>query len=209
MKEEEAQPSRIPLTSLEQIMYKMLTEVRSQFRLPFSPFVQYPLGRYRADFAIPQLKLAIECDGHAFHSAPDKKAQDQKRDAELAKYGWTTVRFREIDLKENKGEVAKTLTALIFRLWKHAIKMQGKKTSSADLHMPNMRKYGGMDDMEFINLTQQYCDSCVSLPLGIVPMDMVEILAESDPNDSGTKAESDSDKQEKHGSATDQEQPKE
>lgn len=124
--EEIAEPTGIRLTSLEQIMRKMLINIREAYRLPFNPWVQYPLGRYRADFAIPQLKLAIECDGQAWHSHPDKKASDQMRDAELAQHGWTTVRFSEVDLKENQENVQKTVLALIFKLWKKAVDEQNE-----------------------------------------------------------------------------------
>lgn len=130
--EEVAQPTGIRLTSLEQIMKKMLMGMKQVYNFPFEPFAQYPLGRYRADFAMPQIKLAIECDGQAWHSHPDKKAQDQMRDAELAKYGWTTVRFSEIDLKENAEAVQKTVATLVFKLWKKALEDQKNNQKRAN-----------------------------------------------------------------------------
>lgn len=128
--EEEVQPTGIRRTSLEQIMYKMIVGLRQQLRLPLASFEQFPLGRYRADFAFPQIKLAVECDGQAWHSHPDKKAADKMRDAELAKFGWTTVRFSEVDLKEKENEVAKSVTALIYRLWKQAVEKQQEQQQS-------------------------------------------------------------------------------
>ena len=112
-------------------MYKMLVGMRQVYNIPFTSYSQYPLGRYRADFAIPHIKLAIECDGQAWHSHPDKKAQDQMRDAELARYGWTTVRFSEVDLKENQDAVQKTAATLIFKLWKKALEDQKKQKQQA------------------------------------------------------------------------------
>lgn len=136
--EEVAEPANVRLTSLEQIMAKMLTGMEQSLRLPFKPWMQYPLGRYRTDFAFPAIKLAIECDGQAWHSHPDKKAADQARDAELARFGWTTVRFSEIDLKENQPEVEKSVATLIYKLWKVALEQQEKQTDA-------QKKAAGLD----------------------------------------------------------------
>jgi very-short-patch-repair endonuclease len=173
--EEEAQPAGIKLTSLEQIMYKMLSGMKFSMRLPFDPWVQYPLGPYRADFAIPQLRLDIECDGYAWHSDPVKKAKDQSRDAELAKYGWTTIRFNEFELKENQDAVQKTVSSLIFKLWKAALDRQQKKPGEkSGAVLPAMSKQAWVadaDGFEFGELiNSRFVVSFVSPPLGIVPM---------------------------------------
>jgi very-short-patch-repair endonuclease len=128
--EEVAQPSGIRLTSLEQIMFKTITNLQQHF--PFKPWIQYPLGKYRADFAIPQLKLAIECDGGIWHENPEKKAKDKIRDAELSKFGWTTLRFSETELKEKQPQVQKTVGGVIYKLWKGAIDQQKKQQEQFD-----------------------------------------------------------------------------
>lgn len=51
--------------------------------------LQYPVGPYRTDLAIPAVRLAIEADGAAYHN----KANDDKRDAYFASQGWTVIRF--------------------------------------------------------------------------------------------------------------------
>ncbi|ADC48972.1 hypothetical protein BpOF4_04540 [Alkalihalophilus pseudofirmus OF4] len=38
-------------------------------------------------------KLAIEADGKAFHSSPQQKARDKRRDAFLRNNGWRVMRF--------------------------------------------------------------------------------------------------------------------
>lgn len=55
--------------------------------LPFYP--QYPVAGYFVDFADPVRKIAIECDGKAFHDAK----KDSKRDCELMELGWRVIRF--------------------------------------------------------------------------------------------------------------------
>jgi len=56
--------------------------------LPFSVWPQYPVGKYFVDFAIVHKKIAIECDGAAYHDAE----KDAVRDEELRKIGWAVVR---------------------------------------------------------------------------------------------------------------------
>ena len=177
MAEEVAQPSGIRLTSLEQIMAKMLVNMRFSMRLPFMPWMQYPLGPYRVDFAIPQIKMAIECDGDAWHNNPEKKSKDQMRDALLAKYGWTTVRFREADLQENKDAVQNTVSSLLLKLWRKAYEAQGnKKAASAIPAMTktNIVAEGGIDDISLANVSQDFY--ILSQPLDYIPMDVYEYL---------------------------------
>jgi very-short-patch-repair endonuclease len=52
-------------------------------------YPQFPVMRYFADFANPVAKVAIECDGAAFH---DEK-KDEIRDRNLRDAGWTVYRF--------------------------------------------------------------------------------------------------------------------
>jgi hypothetical protein len=53
-------------------------------------YPQYPIGRVFVDFANPAAKVAIECDGAAWHDP----ATDAKRDATLKALGWTVYRFQ-------------------------------------------------------------------------------------------------------------------
>lgn len=52
-------------------------------------YPQYPVGRVFVDFANPKARVAIECDGAAYHT---DKAKDAARDAVLAEMGWTVYR---------------------------------------------------------------------------------------------------------------------
>ncbi len=54
---------------------------------------QFDLGPYRIDIAFPNVKMAIECDGRAYHSTPGQIAHDQRRDQYMAGLGWTVLRF--------------------------------------------------------------------------------------------------------------------
>lgn len=121
-KEEAVQPSRIRLTSLEQKMNQMLHGMN----LPFNYLAQYPLGPYRADFAVPALKLALEVDGEKWHNNPEALAKDKRRDAELAYYGWTVARFAEREIKDRLPDVEYTVTTIVNDLWRKAVERHQK-----------------------------------------------------------------------------------
>jgi hypothetical protein len=53
---------------------------------------------YKADIACPEIKLAIEVDGHS-HTLPSKREEDRKKEKALESLGWKVLRFwnQEID----------------------------------------------------------------------------------------------------------------
>jgi very-short-patch-repair endonuclease len=63
---------------------------------------QHPLGPYWIDFAIPSRKLALECDGLAYHSSSKMKEHDRKRDAYMKRMGWKVMRFTYKDLLQDQ-----------------------------------------------------------------------------------------------------------
>ena len=121
--ESDVEPASIPLTSLEQEMYKMIQSLE----IPFQKWIQYPIGSYKADFAIPMIRLDIECDGQKWHATPDAKAHDKKRDGELANSGWTIIRFGELEIKENQEAIKKTIIGYVYKLWQQALEQQKKQ----------------------------------------------------------------------------------
>jgi very-short-patch-repair endonuclease len=127
--EAEVQPVGVPLTSLEQEMYKMIQSLE----IPFQKIIQCPIGPYKADFAIPRIMLDIECDGAKWHATPDAKAHDKKRDSQLAAAGWTVIRFGEVAIKENQDAIKKTIIGYVYKLWQKALEQQ-KKQHEADNH---------------------------------------------------------------------------
>lgn len=74
--------------------------------LPFSVWPQYPVGKYFVDFAIVHKRIAIECDGAAYHNAE----KDAKRDVELSSIGWRVVRIPGKDCWTDEcGQIIKGL----------------------------------------------------------------------------------------------------
>jgi very-short-patch-repair endonuclease len=62
---------------------------------------QHRVGRYRLDFAWPQIKLGLEIDG-PHHFRPDVAVKDTFRDSELQDQGWLIFRVRYTDSFEEQ-----------------------------------------------------------------------------------------------------------
>jgi hypothetical protein len=73
--------------------------VRHVLRVPGIPpceqqyRMHLPFGPVRLDAAWPEVKLAVELDGAAFHGSPAARERDLRRDAALAALGWVVLRF--------------------------------------------------------------------------------------------------------------------
>lgn len=76
---------------------------------------QFPIGRYRLDFAWPDLKIALEIDGW-HHRSPEGAQRDARRDAKLRADGWLTFRVDDqvglTAMKEQIVRVCKIVHAL-------------------------------------------------------------------------------------------------
>lgn len=70
---------------------------------PVRVYSQIPCGRYRIDLVIfsKTRKIAIECDGKAYHSSPEQIAHDRKKDIFLKRNGWDVIRFTGSDIYNN------------------------------------------------------------------------------------------------------------
>ena len=81
-------------TDIEQIMQIALEETG----LPFER--QKRISTYTVDFSIEinDYKLAVECDGLYWHTAPGRQERDAKRDKDISDLGWTIIRFSDKDI---------------------------------------------------------------------------------------------------------------
>jgi len=104
------------MTPIERRMYVAMLMVGIRDIRP-----QFPIGRYRADFAVlhkPDRRIVVECDGHDFHEKTKKQAaHDKKRDRFLQGEGWPVLRFtgQEIvtDVEACATEVAIQLGVIV------------------------------------------------------------------------------------------------
>ena len=59
-------------------------------------------GPYRVDLTLPKYRIAIECDGKAYHSSPKQREQDKRRSGYLYRNGYTSVlRFTGSEINRN------------------------------------------------------------------------------------------------------------
>ncbi|RVP93283.1 endonuclease domain-containing protein [Sinorhizobium meliloti] len=70
---------------------------------------QVPCGKYRIDIALPVYRIAIECDGKAYHSTPSQKARDRRKNAYLKDNGWKVLRFSGKRINGNLSEVLRRI----------------------------------------------------------------------------------------------------
>jgi len=75
-------------------------------------------GRFvaRVDFAYPEVRLAIEMDGHDSHRTPADLQRDLARQNLLVGAGWTVLRFTWADVVGCPAEVAATIRRQLSRL---------------------------------------------------------------------------------------------
>ena len=77
--------------------------------------VEYPIDRFFLDFAIPNKKIAIECDGKKFHNNFDKERSTEKTNKDYARNtylqirGWRIVRFTGSQIVKNPIECVRTI----------------------------------------------------------------------------------------------------
>lgn len=78
-------------------------------REKWRPRAQHSVGAYRVDIAIPEAKLAIESDGHRFHSTNEQLEADAARQNALVAEGWTPLRFSAAQAFLKPADVAEQI----------------------------------------------------------------------------------------------------
>lgn len=78
---------------------------------------QYKVGTKRVDFAYPEQKLAVECDGYKWHKQDKEQIEkDIERDKYLAKKGWRVLHFSGVQIRRNiKGCINEIKEALFIK----------------------------------------------------------------------------------------------
>lgn len=91
-------------TDIEIKMEQILEELKIDAVMQFPIRSKYG---YIADFAIPELKIIIECDGEHWHKIGN--AHDRKRDGFLKSRGWKILRFRGNQIKNEEDYCKKKI----------------------------------------------------------------------------------------------------
>ncbi len=82
-------------------------------------YPQYPVGRFFVDFGNPVAKVAIECDGYAYHLDKEK---DAERDMALSDLGWVVYRipgYRCVEEFDEEAREAPAARQLIDEIGSH------------------------------------------------------------------------------------------
>ena len=91
-------------TDAERVLWRALRESA----LPWKFRRQHPIGHYIADFACPEMKLAIEIDGGQ-HGI--QQEADIARTESLTGHGYRVIRFWNNDVLENCAGVLEAIRA--------------------------------------------------------------------------------------------------
>ena len=75
--------------------------------------VNFRVGPFLVDIAIPEQRIAIEIDGWAFHSDQHAFQNDRTRQNKLALQGWQVLRFTWLDLTQHPDRVLAQIRAAI------------------------------------------------------------------------------------------------
>jgi very-short-patch-repair endonuclease len=81
-------------------------------RLP-KPATNHEIGGRTRDFAWPEQRFVVETDGYRYHSSPQARRRDNRRDRELTALGWRPVRFTYEEIAFEPREVAQELVRLL------------------------------------------------------------------------------------------------
>ena len=99
------------------IEFKLYEAMRQE---GLSPTPQHRIEAYFVDFAFPDIKLAIEADGLAFHTG-DRRERDRNRDRFLARRGWTVKRFHGTTIHQKAGNCAYVIKQEVDTRRRHAL----------------------------------------------------------------------------------------
>jgi len=66
----------------------------------FEPVHNLRVGRWFLDIALPELMVAVECDGGNWHNSKEARERDAKKDAYLRGHGWEVFRFSGKRIKD-------------------------------------------------------------------------------------------------------------
>ena len=92
-----------PMTPIEALLFEAL---RAKGLMPHP---QYGIRPYRADFAFPEERLVVECDGRYWHD----QARDQRRDEELRRRGWEVFRLSGSEITRSPQDAALKVVDLL------------------------------------------------------------------------------------------------
>jgi very-short-patch-repair endonuclease len=74
-----------------------------------------PFGPHEIDVAFPDVKVAIEVDGWAWHVDVDRFRTDRRKQNAPVAAGWTVLRFTWLDLQKRPTAVVAEIESVLAR----------------------------------------------------------------------------------------------
>jgi imidazole glycerol-phosphate synthase subunit HisF len=96
------------MTAAETVLWMHLKIGISGFRFRR----QHPIGLYIADFYCHKAKLIVEVDG-SIHKGPTIKENDERRQKELEKWGYTVIRFTNEEVLQKSETVIDKISDIV------------------------------------------------------------------------------------------------
>lgn len=102
-------------TKCESPIEKMFMKHASKRGLLLRPqwWIRTNSNNYRVDFADVQAKIAIEIDGHDFHSSKEQRTHDAQRERALQSIGWKVIRFTGSEIFSNPIKCIEELITIL------------------------------------------------------------------------------------------------
>lgn len=96
-------------TSIEKAVAEMLDEIGVSYEDEYLLKNENGGMLTAIDFAFPERKIAVYCDGNYWHNYPDGTDKDRRITTELESRGWKVMRFWENDIQGSPDEVKRKL----------------------------------------------------------------------------------------------------
>lgn len=97
---------------IEQAFWATWREMHDEGCVPLGLLPQYCVLNYRLDFALPDLRIAIELDGHDYHKTKEQRGRDAQRDRALQTEGWRVLRFTGSEVHADPRRCIEEVVAL-------------------------------------------------------------------------------------------------
>jgi very-short-patch-repair endonuclease len=92
----------------EQILWSDVLRAKKFYGYQFNR--QFPINNYIVDFICRKLRLIVEVDGYSHRF---KSKEDEQRDQKMAKLGYRTVKFLEVEVLNDLENVIRVLESYL------------------------------------------------------------------------------------------------
>lgn len=94
-----------------------LWEYKSKPRPGCPPLIcQHNVGKFRLDFAVPEMMLCIELDGHEFHKTQEQRTHDAARERWLQLNDWRVIRFTGSEIHKDVSRCVNQAVQFILKI---------------------------------------------------------------------------------------------